>query len=131
MKLEKLGEVTKNVALILGSSDVKSSLKAALTESSLRHAPTSNVKQVEKSIILFEQGSTIPVLSFQDSNSYEYSLDILRGQHKIVVIVVDLAIYDERNHCNQVTKWLRGFVLDSNCKFILVPTALDPGASFS
>ena len=117
--------ITKNVALILGSSDVKSSLKAALTESSLRHAPTSNVKQVEKSIILFEQGSTIPVLSFQDSNSYEYSLDILRGQHKIVVIVVDLAIYDERNHCNQVTKWLRGFVLDSNCKFILVPTALD------
>ena len=55
----------------------------------------------------------------------KYALDILRGQHKIVVLVVDLTIYDERNHCNQITKWLRGFVLDSNCKFILVPTALD------
>ena len=118
-------KLTKNVALLLGSSDVKSSLKAALTEGSLIHAPTSNVKQVERSTILFEQGSTIPVLNFQDSNSYVYSLDILRGQHKIVIIAVDLMNYDERNHCSQVTKWLRGFVLDSNCKFILVPIALD------
>ena len=116
--------ITKNVALILGSPNIKSSLKVALTKGSLRHAPTSKAKQVERSIIFFEQGSTIPVLNFQDSKSYEYSLDILRGQHKIVVVVVDLANYDERNHCNQVTKWLRGFVLDSNCKFILVPTAI-------
>ena len=103
--------VTKNVALIVGSSDGKSSMKTALMESSVTHvqAPVSKLRQVERSTVLFEQGSTIPALNFDDSCSYEYSLDILRGQHKIIVLVVDLTIYDERNHCSQISKMAAWF----------------------
>ena len=132
IKLEKKSVtprvVSQNVVLFLGARGVKSDLKTALTrnkETANRSPPVHAKKEnhVGRSAISFPQEGSVSILDFRDINSYEYSLDFLRGQNKICVVVVDLSVYNDRNHADLVTKWLRGFILDSNCKFLILPTA--------
>ena len=115
-KTNEMRKVTKNVVLYLGNSmHAKEILKGALEGQLAENTSTL------KTGLIKTQSLSIFTIDFGDHHSHEFEVELLREWNKIALIVIDLKMYEEKNHDDLVTKWLYSSIIYSDCKVIVAP----------